>query len=172
MSSRIAIALMSALLAACSSQQVVTSTQIAGNLAVAKTQYQETRSILARRIATLQDAKKAAEWQALLNDADTLKAALEAVWAAKLAPTAADVAAIYASGATLYSTGINLVAPELASLPFEDQIRLRRFDATLRSLAAAYQSWLASPGSESALAVSSQGLELAKLAIQLGMAIL
>lgn len=168
---KIILPLLSLLISACSAQDVVTGAQISADLAVAQSAYAETRASVERRLSSLPD-EKAAEVRALLADADSLKASIEAIWTDKLIPTAADVSVLYQSGVALYARGTALVTPLLSSMPIADQIRVRRFGETMRSLGEHYQAWLASPTAQTQSALLSRGLELAKMAAQIGMVVL
>jgi hypothetical protein len=168
---KILLPLLSLLISACSVQDAVTGAQISTDLAVAQSSYAETRASVERRLSSLSE-EKAAEVRALLADADSLKASIEAIWTDKLIPTAADVAVLYQSGVALYARGTALVAPLLSAMPIADQIRVRRFGDTLRSLGEHYQAWLESPTAQSQAATLSQGMELAKMAVQIGLVLL
>lgn len=154
------------LLTACTAAQVQTTTQVTGHLATVAAQYDEARAVLNRRIALL-PAEQADQWRAVLADADQIKVALESVGV----PTQADATAIYATASALYARARALVEPELAGLPLADRLTVTRFDAALRGLATAYQSWTASPGGTES-AMITQGLELAKVALQIGLLVL
>lgn len=168
---KILLPLLSLLISACSAQDVVTGAQISADLAVAQSSYAETRASVERRLASLSD-EKATELRALLVDADSLKASVEAIWTDKLVPTAADVTVLYQAGEALYVRGITLVTPLMSSMPLADQIRVRRFAETMKSLGEHYQAWQASPTAQTQSALLSRGLELAKMAVQIGMVVL
>ena len=159
------------LLNACSAQDVMTGAQISTDLAVPQSSYAETRASVERQLAGL-SADKQVEVRALLADADTLKASIESVWTEKLIPTSAEAGVLYASGAALYLRGTALIAPLMPAMPIVDQIRVRRFGDTLRSLGEHYQAWLESPTAQSQAAMLSQGMELAKMAVQIGLVLL
>lgn len=168
---KILLPLLSLLISACSVQDVVTGAQISTDLAVAQSSYAETRASVERRLASLSE-EKAAEVRVLLADADSLKASIESIWNDKLIPTAADVVVLYQSGVVLYARGTALVAPLMSAMPIADQIRVRRFGETMQSLGEHYQAWQASPTAQSQSAFLSRGLELAKMAVQIGMVVL
>lgn len=168
---KILLPLLSLLISACSAQDVVTGAQISTDLAVAQSSYAETRASVERRLASLSE-EKAAEVRVLLADADALKASIESVWNEKLIPTSAEVGVLYTAGAALYLRGTTLIAPLLPAMPIADQIRARRFGDALRSLGEHYQAWLESPTAQSQSAFLSRGLELAKMAVQIGMVVL
>lgn len=168
---KILLPLLSLLISACSAQDVVTGAQISTDLAVAQSSYAETRASVERRLSSLSE-EKAAEVRALLADADSLKASIEAIWTDKLIPTAADVAVLYQSGVALYARGTALVAPLLSAMPIADQIRVRRFSETMKSLGEHYQAWQASPTAQAQSTLLTRGLELAKMAVQIGMVVL
>lgn len=156
------------LLVACTSQQV----QVSANLATVAGQYEPTRAALVRKIAAISDPQVAAEWQGVLSRADSLKADLEALYTTGLIPSVTDLALVYAQAAELHATATKLIAPELASLPLADQIRIRQFDTALRALASAYQSWRDSPTGAGQSEMFSSGLEVARLALQVGLMVL
>jgi len=168
---KILLPLLSLLISACSAQDVVTGAQISTDLAVAQSSYAETRASVERQLAGL-SADKQVEVRALLADADALKASIESVWTEKLIPTSAEAGVLYASGAALYLRGTALIAPLMPAMPIVDQIRVRRFGDTLRSLGEHYQAWLESPTAQAQTAMLAQGMELAKMAVQIGLVLL
>lgn len=168
---KILMPLFALLLNACSAQDVMTGAQISADLATAQSSYAETKASVERQLAGL-SADKQIEVRALLTDADALKASIESVWNEKLIPTSAEVGILYTAGAALYLRGTTLIAPLLPSMPIADQIRVRRFGDALRSLGEHYQSWLESPTAQSQAAMLSQGMELAKMAVQIGLVLL
>lgn len=150
------------LLVACTT----TTTQVTGHLATAAAQYDGTRAALTRKIALL-PAEKAEQWNAVLTDADSIKTTLEIVGV----PTLDEATAIYATASALYARARALVKPELASMPLADRLTVTRFDAALRGLASAYETWRANPNTGQAEMIS-QGLELARTALQIGLLVL
>lgn len=168
---KILLPLLSLLISACSAQDVVTGAQISADLATAQSSYAETKASVERQLAGL-SADKQTEVRALLADADALKASIEAVWNEKLIPTSAEAGVLYTAGAALYLRGTTLIAPLLPAMPIADQIRVRRFGDALRSLGEHYQAWLESPTAQAQTAMLAQGMELAKMAVQIGLVLL
>lgn len=158
------------MLTACSGREAAATVQMTSALAQVKVNYAQARHALEARVAQLPE-QTGVLWREFIRDADAYKAALETMWLSA-AVSHETMAALYETGVGLYARAHALIAPDLGHLPLNDQILLRQMDAALRRLAEAYQQWLNDPEAQRRSDMVSTGLELVKLALQLGVAVL
>lgn len=156
---------------ACTQQQAVSTLQVTSALTTVRADYARAHDTLERRLAQLPETD-AMQWRALLRQADEFKATVETLRATATVPTEESMAALYETGVGIWARAHTLIAPDLKNLPINDQILLRQFDMSLRRLAKLYQEWIASPGAAHQAEMAAAGLELVRLALQLGVAVL
>lgn len=154
----------------CSAQEVVTTVRLTSAATTVRADYDRAHQALERRIAGLPELD-ATQWRTFIRDADAYKAALEAMWGS-VVTSQETAAALYETGVELYARALALVGPDLKTFPLADQILLRQMDSAVRRLAEAYQQWTANPDAAQRSEMVETGVEIVKLALQLGVAAL
>lgn len=158
------------LLTSCTPQTAGRVSQVAVSLAQVTADYGQARQALEKRVAQLPEPD-ATLWRDFIRDADEFKAVLETLCArAVVSPEA--MAGVYETGVELYVRARKLIGPDLKNMPLNDQITLRQMDSALRRLAEVYKAWTADSQAIQHAEIAASGVELIKLALQIGATVL
>lgn len=158
------------LLTSCASQTAGQVAQMAVSVAQVTADYEQARQALEKRVAQLPEPD-ATLWRDFIRDADAFKAVLEEM-PPRIAMSPEAMAGVYETGVDLYVRARTLIGPDLRNMPLNDQILLRQMDSALRRLAEVYQAWIVDSQLVQHAEIAASGVELIKLALQIGATVL
>lgn len=160
--------------AACNApeRQKITQTVAASNaLLDLKKQYQTVSNDLEQMVDKLPIEEGLALLE-LQTQTDAFVSDLERYWKINQLGTIRDVDRLYARGRLLYQQGERLLSKNWQHLDAASRKHLSQFAANAHAIDAARQEWLADPNTQSQTEMIKAGIELATLALKIGIAVL